>query len=116
MKILAKTTGPTLVCMSGDFLDAYKLRIVEYDNQVRGWNNRNLLEISLFVEENVSNKDLEELGVEEFIKKYSKKKSTQEVVEEPVLESAGKSEEENSEVVEDEVINKKAKNKGKRKS
>lgn len=74
MKILAKTNGPTLVCASGDFLDAYKFRLTEYDTQVRGWNNRNLLEIKGFIEDSVSAKDLEILGEEEFIKKYINKK------------------------------------------
>lgn len=49
MKILAKTVGPTLVCLSGDFLDAYEYRIVEYDTRVRDWNNRKLLDIKSFI-------------------------------------------------------------------
>lgn len=51
MKILAKTVGPTLVCLSGDFLDAYEYRIVEYDTRVRDWNNRNLLDIKEFIKD-----------------------------------------------------------------
>lgn len=86
MKILAKTTGPTLVCTSGDFLDSYKFRLTEYDTQVRGWNNRNLLEIKGFVEDNVSAKELESLGEEEFIKKYVEKKEEVKVEEAKVEE------------------------------
>lgn len=100
MKILAKTTGPTLVCTSGDFLDSYKYRLVDYDIQVRGWNNRNLLEIKGFVEDTVSTKELESLGEEEFIKKYVEKKEEAKV-EEEVIEP----------VVEEEPINKKFKKK-----
>ena len=74
MKILAKTTGPTLVCTSGEFLDSYKVRLVAYDSQVRGWNNRSLLEITGFVEDEVSSEDLEKLGVDEFVKKFINKK------------------------------------------
>ena len=51
MKILAKTVGPTLVCLSGDFLDSYEYRVVEYDNRVRDWNNRKLLEIKSFLKD-----------------------------------------------------------------
>lgn len=51
MKILAKTVGPTLVCLSGDFLDAYEYRVVEYDTRVRDWNNRNLLDIKSFIKD-----------------------------------------------------------------
>lgn len=51
MKILAKTTGPTLVCLSGDFLDAYEYRVVEYDTRVRDWNNRKLLDIKSFIKD-----------------------------------------------------------------
>ena len=52
MKILAKTVGPTLVCLSGDFLDAYEYRVVEYDTRVRDWNNRKLLDIKSFIKDN----------------------------------------------------------------
>lgn len=72
MKVLAKTTGATLVCASGDFLDSYKYRIVEYDNQARDWNNRNLLDIKAFIPENVSNDELNEIGLDAFIVKYVK--------------------------------------------
>jgi hypothetical protein len=105
MKILAKTTGPTLVCTSGDFLDSYKYRLVDYDIQVRGWNNRNLLEIKGFVEDTVSTKELESLGEEEFIKKYVEKK------EEVKVEEAKVEEEVIEPVVEEEPINKKFKKK-----
>lgn len=111
MKVLAKTNGSTLVCGSGDFLDSYKLRLVEYDGQVRDWNNRKLLEIALFTEENVSKEELEEIGEEAFIKKYSKKK--EEVVKEPTTEAEVEVEVEKAEYVEE---NKSRKNKGKRKN
>lgn len=72
MKVLAKTTGPTLVCLSGDFLDAYEYRIVEYDNRVRDWNNRKLLEIKSFIKDEDSEvkeiKSEEEVKVEEELK------------------------------------------------
>lgn len=51
MKILAKTVGPTLVCLSGEFLDAYEYRVVEYDTRVRDWNNRKLLDIKEFIKD-----------------------------------------------------------------
>lgn len=65
MKVLAKTTGPTLVCLSGDFLDAYEYRIVEYDNRVRDWNNRKLLEIKSFIKDDEEEPKAEEIKVEE---------------------------------------------------
>lgn len=116
MKVLAKTNGSTLVCGSGDFLDSYKLRLVEYDGQVRDWNNRKLLEIALFTDENVSKEELEEIGEEAFIKKYSKKK--EEVVKEPTTEAEAEVEKTEAEVGKVEYVeeNKSRKNKGKRKN
>lgn len=116
MKVLAKTNGSTLVCGSGDFLDSYKLRLVEYDGQVRDWNNRKLLEIALFTDENVSKEELEEIGEEAFIKKYSKKK--EEVVKEPTTEAEAEVEKTEAEVEKVEYVeeNKSRKNKGKRKN
>lgn len=90
MKILAKTVGPTLVCLSGDFLDAYEYRVVEYDTRVRDWNNRKLLDIKSFikdkeeapkvevaevVEEEPKVEVAEEAKVEVEEKRVSKKKS-----------------------------------------
>lgn len=89
MKILAKTKGPTLVCSSGDFLDSYKYRLVNYDPQVRGWNNRDLLEISGFVDDMAKNEDLEEMGLDAFLKKWAEKsepKAEEPKVEEPKVE------------------------------
>lgn len=96
MKILAKTKGPTLVCSSGDFLDSYKYRLVSYDPQVRGWNNRDLLEISGFVNDLADPADLEVLTLEGFLKKWADKPEAEEVqpevkteveeVEEPKIE------------------------------
>lgn len=102
MKILAKTTGPTLVCASGDFLDSYKYRLVDYDIQVRGWNNRNLLDINCFIDDEVSSQELDKLGFEEFVKKYNKNKIKEET---PVVEEVIEP------VVEEEPINKKFKKK-----
>jgi len=65
MKILAKTTGPTLVCLSGDFLDAYEYRVVEYDTRVRDWNNRNLLDIKSFIDDKEEQPKVEQAKVEE---------------------------------------------------
>lgn len=79
MKIVAKTKGPTLVCSSGDFLDSYKYRVVAYDPQVRGWNNRNLLDVKGFVEDSSKVDDLEELGIDAFLKKWSNIKQAAEV-------------------------------------
>ena len=45
MRILAKTKGPVLLCENGDFLDAERYRIVEYDRHVRDWNNKEMLDI-----------------------------------------------------------------------
>lgn len=86
MKVLAKTTGVTLVCTNTDFLDAYKYRLVEYTNQVRDWNNRSLLDIKCFVDSSVDARELNDLGVENFIKKYTKKE--EKTVAEPVAEVA----------------------------
>lgn len=82
MKILAKTTGPTLVCLSGDFLDAYEYRVVEYDTRVRDWNNRKLLDIKSFIDDKEEPKDtvllvkeepkVEEVKVEEEPKEESR--------------------------------------------
>ena len=79
MKIVAKTKGPTLVCSSGDFLDSYKYRVVPYDPQVRGWNNRNLLDVKGFVEDSSKVEDLDKLGADAFLKKWSKIKQEAEV-------------------------------------
>ena len=88
MKILAKTTGPTLVCLSGEFLDAYEYRVVEYDTRVRDWNNRKLLDIKEFIKDKEEPKaeaepveepkaEVEEVSEEPKVeeKKVSKKKS-----------------------------------------
>lgn len=79
MKILAKTKGPTLVCSSGDFLDSYKYRLVNYDPQVRGWNNRDLLEVSGFVNDLADPRDLEVMTLEGFLKKWADKPEVEEV-------------------------------------
>ena len=65
MKILAKTVGPTLVCLSGDFLDAYEYRVVEYDTRVRDWNNRKLLDIKSFIKDKEETEVAEQPKVEE---------------------------------------------------
>ena len=82
MKILAKTVGPTLVCLSGDFLDAYEYRIVEYDTRVRDWNNRKLLDIKSFIKdgeeapkEEVTEAEKEEVAEAEKEERKPKKKS-----------------------------------------
>lgn len=72
MKIVAKTKGPTLVCSSGDFLDSYKYRVVAYDPQVRGWNNRDLLDVKGFVIDAAINSELQEMDVDAFLKKWDK--------------------------------------------
>lgn len=72
MKIVAKTKGPTLVCSSGDFLDSYKYRVVAYDPQVRGWNNRDLLDVKGFVIDAAINSELQEMDIDAFLKKWDK--------------------------------------------
>lgn len=71
-KVLAKTTGVTLVTLSGDFLDSYKFRIIEFDNRVRDWNNRKLLEIKCFLNDDVESSELDEMNLDDFVKKYTK--------------------------------------------
>lgn len=80
MKILAKTVGPTLVCLSGDFLDSYEYRVVEYDNRVRDWNNRNLLEIKSFLKDD--GEKIEEEKNEEVKPEIVEEEKKEEVVEE----------------------------------
>lgn len=77
MKILAKTTGCTLVCSNYNFLDAYKYRLVEYNAQVRDWNNRGLLDVECFVEDSVNDSELDDLGFDEFVKKYNPEKKAE---------------------------------------
>lgn len=89
MKVLAKTTGPTLVCLSGDFLDAYEYRIVEYDNRVRDWNNRKLLEIKSFIKDEDS--EVKEIKVEEEVKVEEEPKAEEAKVEEEPRPSKKKS-------------------------
>ena len=94
-KILAKTTGATLVGLSGDFLDSYKYRIIDFDNRVRDWNNRKLIEIKCFLEDNVDASELEKLGVDDFVSKYEKGKKVEvkeEVKEEPEVKEEVKEE------------------------
>ena len=87
MKILAKTTGPTLVCLSGDFLDAYEYRVVEYDTRVRDWNNRKLLDIKSFIDDKEEVKVEEEPKVEEVKVEEEPKVEEVKVEEEPKEES-----------------------------
>lgn len=89
MKVLAKTTGPTLVCLSGDFLDAYEYRIVEYDNRVRDWNNRKLLEIKSFIKDEDS--EVKEIKAEEEVKVEEEPKAEEVKVEEEPRPSKKKS-------------------------
>ena len=102
-KILAKTTGATLVALSGDFLDSYKYRIIEFDNRVRDWNNRKLLDIKMFLEDSVDVSELDSLGLDAFLAKYEKGKKDvkEEKVEEKVEEKA---EEKVEEVKEEEKV------------
>jgi len=83
MKILAKTVGPTLVCLSGEFLDAYEYRVVEYDTRVRDWNNRKLLDIKEFIKDGEKAEE-PKVEVEEVIEEP--KVEVAEVIEEPKAE------------------------------
>ena len=88
-KVLAKTTGVTLVTLSGDFLDSYKFRIIEFDNRVRDWNNRKLLEIKCFLNDDVESSELDEMNLDDFVKKYTKNpessSKSEEIKEEEVI-------------------------------
>lgn len=70
MRILAKTKGPVLLCENGDFLDAERYRIVEYDRHVRDWNNKEMLDIKCYVSPEATDDELKKIGVDEFAKKY----------------------------------------------
>lgn len=81
MRILAKTKGPVLLCENGDFLDAERYRIAEYDRHVRDWNNKEMLDIKCYVSPEATDAELKRIGVDEFVKKYDINKKAEPEVE-----------------------------------